>query len=419
MATAPVEPSPASVRWELPQAAPVLRTAGGLAGMLTAFRYVEQHSGSRSAGLLERITWDVAQRVVARSPLDAVRSQEVGRSLTGEEIWRSLGRTEPAAALLAAVTPLLLHLGRSGASAQPLIAAFLAGTGGEHLSGAIDRLFLAVSDCLAGIDPVHRLADLESESNSDVDRRLDHLVRRVGLVVRQHETFEAAVTASMAAAGADDATVAAAVAGLLAGTGMTIGAIPAAWTARLAVPEGQPASAATYLCTTAAALDFVPSEPLGPRTVLPGLQLANLRSALGSDPSLALFSLCRLDVAAQHAEHLEFVLSDDPRRLVNPLLPTVLNDALTSAEARLAAGRTVLVHCQNGKSRTGLFLRAWLMWRRGLDEPTATAAASRLWPATSMWNELFTATLAEHRFPPHRYALPGHDDRSSSTGRFR
>ena len=45
----------------------------------------------------------------------------------------------------------------------------------------------------------------------------------------------------------------------------------------------------------------------------------------------------------------------------NQALASVVDDSVKTIDAWLSEGRTVVVHCHGGASRTGLVLRAWLM----------------------------------------------------------
>ena len=77
----------------------------------------------------------------------------------------------------------------------------------------------------------------------------------------------------------------------------------------------------------------------------------------------------------------------------NSDLDVVLADVLDDMAALRAEGHRVLVHCHGGASRTGLVLRAWLMWTEGMSANEATAPVADRWPRLGLWNASFTATL--------------------------
>ena len=61
---------------------------------------------------------------------------------------------------------------------------------------------------------------------------------------------------------------------------------------------------------------------------------------------------------------LEIYLIDKPDE-ANPNLEMAVADALATVDAFLDEGKTVLVHCHGGRSRTGLILKAWKMKKEG------------------------------------------------------
>jgi ADP-ribosyl-[dinitrogen reductase] hydrolase len=60
----------------------------------------------------------------------------------------------------------------------------------------------------------------------------------------------------------------------------------------------------------------------------------------------------------------EIYLIDQPSD-ANPNLDMAVADAVATIDAFLNEGKTVLVHCHGGRSRTGLILKAWKMKREG------------------------------------------------------
>ena len=82
-----------------------------------------------------------------------------------------------------------------------------------------------------------------------------------------------------------------------------------------------------------------------------GLLLGGYDSAFG-DGSDVVISLCRMGSAeGQRPEHIEFWLQDSGPE-DNPNLQFVLDDAVETIRALRADGKTVLLHCVEGKSRT-------------------------------------------------------------------
>ena len=62
----------------------------------------------------------------------------------------------------------------------------------------------------------------------------------------------------------------------------------------------------------------------------------------------------------------------------NQALASVVDDTVKTIDAWLSEGRTVVVHCHGGASRTGLVLRAWLMRKHKWPETKATSFLKRL-----------------------------------------
>jgi ADP-ribosyl-[dinitrogen reductase] hydrolase len=83
----------------------------------------------------------------------------------------------------------------------------------------------------------------------------------------------------------------------------------------------------------------------------------------------------------------------DQRGDHNLELGAVVDDVVATIDAFVAEGRTTVVHCHGGASRTGLVLRAWLMHHEGWDAATATAFVRERWPALDEWNPTFTDFL--------------------------
>jgi ADP-ribosyl-[dinitrogen reductase] hydrolase len=78
----------------------------------------------------------------------------------------------------------------------------------------------------------------------------------------------------------------------------------------------------------------------------------------------------------------------DPRRAVR--------DAVDSIDAFLAEGRTVVVHCHGGRSRTGLVLKAWAMRSNGWDEREAHAWLEKKWSRYEDYQTSFVDLLSRN-----------------------
>lgn len=202
--------------------------------------------------------------------------------------------------------------------------------------------------------------------------------------------------------GGDTDTRAAVTGGLL-GAVYGIGAIPARWASVVhGSVSGHPGlgGGRDELEVLAARLDGESGGPPAPRAsgpgidpveVAPHLWLADLTGAARGPTDAVVISLCRAEERLPQRERRQVWLSDDDDNLD---ARAVLADVVGMIEALRSEGRTVLVHCQGGASRTGFVLRGWLQATRGLDPPAATREALRLWPHTATWNQTFEAVLA-------------------------
>ena len=205
--------------------------------------------------------------------------------------------------------------------------------------------------------------------------------------------------------GGDTDTVAA-VTGGLAGALHGIQNIPSRWMTyvhgHLTTPEGRRTYRAWDLQLLGARLmgdGPVSDTPLGPRQgpseISPGLFAADLGAAADVTKDSAVMSLCRVgDRFGDHPVRREVYLIDNDEDH-NLALASVVDDTVKTIDAWLAEGRTVVVHCHGGASRTGLVLRAWLMRHHTWPETTATSFLKDRWPALGEWNDAFTAFLRE------------------------
>ena len=223
--------------------------------------------------------------------------------------------------------------------------------------------------------------------------------------VRTHRTsFPDAVTTAIDLGG--DTDTVAAVTGGLAGAVHGIQNIPSRWTTYLhghvITPEGRRTYRTEDLQRLTARLlghGAAPDTELGPRQgpkeISPGLFAADLGAAGDVSKDSAVMSLCRVgDLFAQHPVRREVYLIDKDEDH-NQALASVVDDTVKTIDAWLSEGRTVVVHCHGGASRTGLVLRAWLMRKHKWPETKATSFLKDVWPVLGEWNDSFTTFLRE------------------------
>ena len=167
----------------------------------------------------------------------------------------------------------------------------------------------------------------------------------------------------------NDTDTTAAIAGALLGARWGASAVPAAWRRKL---HGWPGLRAKDLITLAArtaaggaddkhgwpSIDRLDYAAQGWRTGHPavphphddGVLLGGYDSAFDSHTD-AVISLCRMGSAELGVEHVEFWMVDaGPKG--NPNLTFLLDDAANTIKALRDEGKTVLLHCVEGKSRT-------------------------------------------------------------------
>lgn len=135
----------------------------------------------------------------------------------------------------------------------------------------------------------------------------------------------------------------------------------------------------------------------GPTEIDTGIFAADLGAAADVDRDVAVLSLCRAGGRFNsHPVRREVYLidKDDDH---NPSLPAVVEDCVSTIDAWRAEGRTLVVHCHSGASRTGLILRAWLMRKYGWSSAEATRRLRSRWPCLDEWNGSFTTFLAGWR----------------------
>ncbi|MDP9463404.1 MAG: ADP-ribosylglycohydrolase family protein [Actinomycetota bacterium] len=205
--------------------------------------------------------------------------------------------------------------------------------------------------------------------------------------VRTTSTFEQAVAVAIELG--DDTDTVAAVAGGLAGSIYDIQSIPSRWltyvNGTVATPRGTQRYDNAALQDTARkllrlqpALPTPVESPAGPTQVAPGLYAADLGGAATSPTDWAVLSLCRTDNRfANHPARREMFIIDREGR--NSNLFAALGDAVDTIDAWHKEGRTVVVHCHGGRSRTGLVLKAWAMRSLSMNEREAHDWLARQW----------------------------------------
>jgi ADP-ribosyl-[dinitrogen reductase] hydrolase len=162
-----------------------------------------------------------------------------------------------------------------------------------------------------------------------------------------------------------DTDTTAAIAGGLLGARWGASAVPARWRRLL---HGYPGLRARDLValamTTVQGGDDTSGWPSIARLRYPGLATGKVTAhpqdsgvflgdaaAAWSGRYDAVVSLCRMGSETLDAEHIEFWLVDQGRA-ANPNLGFVLRDAARTVQALRTEGKTVLVHCAQGRSRT-------------------------------------------------------------------
>jgi ADP-ribosylglycohydrolase len=230
------------------------------------------------------------------------------------------------------------------------------------------------------------------------------LAQAVWAVRTNADSFAGAVTAAIDLGG--DTDTVAAVTGALAGAKVGIQYIPSRWMTYLhgdiTTPNGQRTYRAHDLQDLTMRLlgsTGAPETPLGPREgpteIETGVFAADFGAAADVDRDWAVLSLCRVGSCfSDHPVRREVYLidKDDDH---NPALASVVEDCVSTIDAWRAEGRTVVVHCHGGVSRTGLILRAWLMRKYGWSSAQATKRLKSRWPCLGEWNESFTTFLRD------------------------
>ena len=196
--------------------------------------------------------------------------------------------------------------------------------------------------------------------------------------VRNSQSFEEAVVNAVNLG--DDADTVGCVAGALAGAMYGIQAIPSRWTTYLngvvETPHGSEHFDNSRLNSISRDLAKLGAPPqvedeasAGPEEVEERLWAANRFGATKAPQDWAIISLCLVGNRFKNHEFRREIYLIDQSGDANPTLAFAVDDAVQSIDAFLYEGRTVLVHCHGGRSRTGLILKAWKMKREGWTGP--------------------------------------------------
>jgi ADP-ribosyl-[dinitrogen reductase] hydrolase len=222
--------------------------------------------------------------------------------------------------------------------------------------------------------------------------------------LRTTATFADAVVA-VVDLGSDADTVAC-VTGALAGAALGVQAIPSRWSTyvhgRVDTDEGEHRYALADLqllaleLVGAGAPGFQPRDAaVGPHPIEGRLHAANLAGAAATSEAWAVVSLCRGEgLFGGHPVRREVYLVDRPGGH-NTGLADAVRDAVDTIDALLAEGRDVVVHCQGGRSRTGLVLRAWRMRHAQVDAHEAASWVAQRWPLFDDYESSFTTFLTD------------------------
>ena len=223
--------------------------------------------------------------------------------------------------------------------------------------------------------------------------------------VRTEDTFAGAVTAAIDLGG--DTDTVATVAGALAGARSSIQGIPSRWLTYLNGVVGTGADTTRYdnaalqdLARRLAGRTPVPASitesPAGPTEVAPGLHAADLGGAATVPADWAIVSMCRTHGRFDgHPVRREVHLIDQAGA-ANADPHSAVRDAVDSIDAFLAEGRTVVVHCHGGRSRTGLVLKAWAMRSNGWDEREAHTWLGKNWSRYEDYQTSFVDLLSRN-----------------------
>ena len=222
--------------------------------------------------------------------------------------------------------------------------------------------------------------------------------------VRTTSTFADAVVAAIDLGG--DTDTVASVAGAIAGARHSVQGIPSRWLAyvhgSVMTPDGiehYDNAALQDLARRLAGRAPVPptttEHSAGPVEVAPGLPAADLLGAATVPTEFAVVSLCRTHGRfASHPVRREVFMIDQAGE-ANADLRAAVADAVDSIDALLAEGRSVVLHCHGGRSRTGLVLKAWAMRTNGWTEREAHSWLAQRWHRYEDYQQSFITMLRE------------------------
>ena len=222
--------------------------------------------------------------------------------------------------------------------------------------------------------------------------------------VRTTTSFVDAVVAAIDLGG--DTDTVACVAGAIAGARDSVQGIPSRWLAyvhgSVMTPDGiehYDNAALQDLARRLAGRAPVPptttEHSAGPVEVAPGLHAADLLGAATVPTDWAVVSLCRTHGRfASHPVRREVFMIDQAGE-TNADLRAAVADAVDSIDALLAEGRSVVVHCHGGRSRTGLVLKAWAMRTNGWTERDAHEWLAQRWHRYEDYQQSFITMLRE------------------------
>jgi len=218
--------------------------------------------------------------------------------------------------------------------------------------------------------------------------------------VRGAKSFEDAVVRAVNIG--NDADTVACVAGAIAGAMFTEQAIPSRW---LAYVHGSVSDRVYRLedlegvarLLAGRSLQGPKKEPLvGPIEVFPNLYAANRAGAETVPTDWAVISLCRtVGFFVGHGVRRQSYILDNSHG--NPNLAAVVADVVKSIDELLAEGRQVVVHCEGGRSRTCLALKAWWMKTTGGSHAEARSWLKERWHMCSDHNDSFTEFLDRYK----------------------
>ncbi len=109
--------------------------------------------------------------------------------------------------------------------------------------------------------------------------------------------------------------------------------------------------------------------------------------------SWGVVSLCRTFGAFDGHDTRREVFLIDQSGPANADPSSAVRDAVDAIDALLAEGRTVIVHCHGGHSRTGLVLKAWAMRTHGFTEREAHIWLAERWDQYQDYQDSFIELL--------------------------